>query len=40
LKKVFKGKTAREVLDEARAKDRVREKRLSEIVQNEHRLRH
>lgn len=40
LTKLFKGKTAREVVDEARAKDRVREKRLSESVQNEHRLRH
>jgi antitoxin PrlF len=40
LTKVFKGKTAREVVDEARGKDRAREKRLLESVENEHRLRH
>ena len=30
LKKLFEGKTAREVLDEARAKERMRERRLLE----------
>jgi AbrB family looped-hinge helix DNA binding protein len=40
LRKLFKGKTAREVVDEARARDRVKEKRLLERVENEHSLRH
>lgn len=30
LKKLFEGKTAREILDEARAQDRMREKKLLE----------
>ena len=33
LKDLFEGKTAREILDEARAQDRMREKRLSEVVE-------
>ena len=33
LKELFEGKTAREVLDEARARDRGREKELSEGVE-------
>lgn len=40
LRKLFKGKTAREVVDEARARDRVKEKRLLERVENERSLRH
>ena len=33
LKELFKGKTAREILDEARAQDRIREKKLLEAVE-------
>ena len=33
LKELFEGKTAREILDEARAQDRMREKRLLEGVE-------
>lgn len=33
LKELFEGKTAREILDEARAPDRVREKKLLEGVE-------
>jgi AbrB family looped-hinge helix DNA binding protein len=40
LTKLFKGKTAQEVVDQARAKDRAREKTLRESVENGHRLRH
>jgi AbrB family looped-hinge helix DNA binding protein len=40
LTKLFKGKTAREVVDQARAKDGAREKTLRESVENGHRLRH
>ena len=32
LKEVFKGKTAREILEESRAKDIAREKKLSEVA--------
>jgi AbrB family looped-hinge helix DNA binding protein len=40
LTRFFKGKTARQVVEEAREKDQVREKRLSKSGRNEHRLRH
>lgn len=40
LRELFRGKTAKEVVDEAREKDRVKEKRLLESVKNERRLRH